>query len=209
MLPDGNQLSSLRHILEQTVPLPNKLWTLAIPHLRSSYFPSGEHIIRAGEEATDLCFMISGMVRHYYLSSRGKEFNICFTASGQLISNFSSLVDTLPSPLYIQAIKPCECLSIPYRNFLSLSENYREWGMVRTKLLEDSLITKDQRVAELLVLSATERYKKFLLNHPEIAAALPNYQIASYLGITDVALSRIRRRMGLTASGTPLLTTTH
>ncbi len=59
-------------------------------------------------------------------------------------------------------------------------------------------------MAELLMLSATERYKQFLQNNPDIAAALPNYHIASYLGITDVALSRIRRRMGLTASGTTL-----
>lgn len=200
MYPDDKQLSALRHLLEQSVSIPNKVWTLAIPHLRSSHFPSGEHITRAGDEASDLCFMISGMVRHYYLSSRGKEFNISFTATGQMISNFSSLVDGTPSPLYIQAIKPCDCLSIPYKNFLSLSEDHREWGMVRTRLLESSLTNKDQRVAELLVLSATERYKKFLVSNPEIAAALPNYHIASYLGITDVALSRIRRRMGLTAS---------
>lgn len=204
MLPDDNQLLALRHIFEQAVSLPCSVWTQAVPHLRSSHFPSGEHIVREGDDVTDLYFMISGMVRHYYLTTRGKEFNISFTATGQLISNIVSLVEGRPSPLYIQAIKPSDCLSIPYRNFLSLSEDYPQWGMVRTRLLEHSLNIKEQLVAELLVLSATERYKKFLLNNPDIAAALPNYQIASYLGITDVALSRIRRRMRLTASSTTL-----
>src|SRR5512139_2384010 len=127
MLPDDDQLSALRRSLEQSVSLPNRAWTLAIPHLRLSHFPSGEHILRAGDHATDLCFIVSGLVRHYYLSSRGKEFNISFTTAGELICNFSSLVDGNPSPLYIQAIAPCECLSIPYKNFLTLTEKSIEW----------------------------------------------------------------------------------
>lgn len=204
MLPDDNHLSALRRILERFFSLSNTAWTLAIPHLRSSHFPAGDHIIHAGDDIADLFFLISGVARHYYLSSRGKEFNVSFATNGQLICNFSSLAEGRPSPLYIQAIRPCVCLSIPYRNFLSLSERSQEWGILRTRLLENSLIIKDQRVTELLVLSATERYKKFLLNNPDIAADLPNYHIASYLGITDVALSRIRRRMGLTASGNSL-----
>lgn len=200
MLPNDNQLFVLRNALERHVVLPNKVWTRAIPYLRSSSFKARKYIVEAGEKVSDLHFMISGVVRHYYLSHRGKEFNKSFAVTGQIVSSFTSLLEGTPSPLYIQAIKPSECLSIAYCDFLYLSEHYHEWSILRTSILEEALIMKEQRETELLVLTAAERYVKFIGNNPVIAASIPNYHIASYLGITEVALSRIRRRLGLTVN---------
>ncbi len=66
------------------------------------------------------------------------------------------------------------------------------------RLLEQLAIKKERREADFLLLSATERYQKFLQDYAYIVNSIANYHIASYLGITEVALSRIRSRLKLT-----------
>ena len=66
------------------------------------------------------------------------------------------------------------------------------------RLLEQLAIKKERREADFLLMSATERYEKFLQEYAHIVDSIPNYHIASYLGITEVGLSRIRRQLKLT-----------
>ncbi|HEY0722215.1 MAG TPA: Crp/Fnr family transcriptional regulator [Gammaproteobacteria bacterium] len=196
MHPDDNQLSALHRIFVRYVPMPIDSWSLIVPHLQANAYSSGEHILQAGDPVTSLSFIIKGLARHYYLSKRGKEYNKAFTNAGQLLSNLPSLLCGISSSLYIQALRPSVCLSITYAEFLHLCECHPEWERVRTRLLEQALLNKEQRITELLLFNASERYEHFLASSPDLASTIPNYHIASYLGITDVALSRIRKRLG-------------
>lgn len=192
------QLSLLRSLLTELVPLTDAAWADAAPLFSYRCVPAHSHVMEAGNVVDDIHFLISGMARYYYLDSDGKEFNKGFSTRGQVLASILSLVTGAASPFSIQALCDCECLSLPYTDFLILSEKHRDWGNLKVRMLELLAIKKEQREADFLLLSASERYEKFLREYAHVAASLPNYHIASYLGITEVALSRIRRRLKLT-----------
>lgn len=192
-----NHLKLLRTKLEQLVHFSDASWAAAMQLFDSRSFAGGAHVIEAGERVTELHFLLSGIARYYYLTPDGKEFNKSFAWFGQTLSSVSSLVTGEPSPFFIQALEPCECLSIKYADLTVLCERYSEWERLARKLLEQLVIKKERREADFLLLSAAERYKKYLLEFADIADRIPHYHVASYLGITDVALSRIRKRLGL------------
>lgn len=192
-----DQLDLLRTEFGKLVPFSDSSWSAAVDLFDARSFPAGKHVIQAGDIVTDLHFLLSGIARYYYLTPGGKEFNKSFARCGQTLSSVSSLVAGAPSPFFIQTLEPCLCLSIDYADLTALCEKHHQWeGLIR-RLLEQLAIKKERREADFLLLSATERYKKYLVEFADIADRIPHYHVASYLGITDVALSRIRRRLGL------------
>ncbi|SCZ66798.1 Crp/Fnr family transcriptional regulator [Thiohalomonas denitrificans] len=191
-------LKQLRTDLEPLVPIAEPSWAAGVPLFLPVTLQKGEHAVEAGNRVESLLFLTSGIARYYYLDGDGREFNKSFSGRGQVLSSISSLVDGCPSPFSIQALTPSEGLEIRYRDFLKLTREYPDWERLRVRLLELLVIKKERREADFLLLSATERYRKFREEFAAIADAIPNYHIASYLGITEVALSRIRNRLGLT-----------
>lgn len=192
------QRAVLRSSLGRAVALPDDAWSAAegsfIPH----HFAAGEHVIESGSPVSTLFFITSGVARYYYLDDRGREFNKAFSTVGQVLSSVSSLVSGAPAPFSIQALSPSDCLAIPYDAFLALAGKHAFWSDLRIHLLEQLVIKKERREADFLLLSPTERYQQFLRDYAPIAESVSNYHIASYIGVTEVALSRIRRRLGLT-----------
>lgn len=196
--PDKKRrLKLLRTKLGQLVQFSDAGWGAAERAFEPRSFAAGALVIEAGEVTTELHFLTSGIGRYYYLTPDGKEFNKSFSREGQALGSVSSLVNGTPCPFFIQALEPCECLSISYRDVNVLCNGYREWESLVRRLLEQLVIKKERREADFLLLSATERYKKYLTEFADVADRIPHYHVASYLGITDVALSRIRKRLGL------------
>lgn len=198
MTPLETQRAILRSSLGRTVAVPSDAWLAAEASFIPHHFTAGEHVIEAGSSVGTLFFVTFGVARYYYLDERGREFNKAFSTEGQVLSSVSSLVSGAPAPFSIQTLTPTDCLAVPYDAFLTLAEGHAFWGRVRIHLLEQLVIKKERREADFLLLSPTERYQQFLRDYAPIADSVSNYHIASYIGVTEVALSRIRRRLGLT-----------
>jgi CRP-like cAMP-binding protein len=196
-------LEALRQTLNSLVPLGKAAWVAAEERFFPRQFDTGEHLIRANDVVTNLFFLTTGLVRFYYADTKGREFNKSFSGAGQVVSSMASLAEGMPSPFSVQALAPTTCLTLHYSGFLDLAIHYPEWSALRLIILKRLVIKREQREADLLLLSAKERYKKFLAEHPTLADTVPNYHIASYLEITEVALSRIRRQLGLTKVNAP------
>lgn len=198
MRAHDSSLLDLRSMLNKLHPLDDSAWRAAAPYFSSRRFPAGTYMVEAGKVTKELYFLTSGIARFYYLKPNGKEFNKSFSMKGDVLSSISSLVTGQPSPFYIQALSCCECLLISYQDFRKLSETHRALERLRIGLLERLAIKQERRAYDFLILSAEERYANFLQEYAHLAESVPNYHVATYLGITEVALSRIRRRMGLT-----------
>ncbi|MBY4675329.1 Crp/Fnr family transcriptional regulator [Marinobacterium arenosum] len=192
------QLEFLHQALAAVVPLSGSAWQAAEPLFSRCRFEADEHLLSAGRPVDQLLFLTSGLARYYYLNRDGREFNKSFCGPGQVASSVLSLVTGEPAPFHIQALAPAECLSLRYTDFLMLADSQADWNRLYRRMLELLVIKKERREADFLLLSAEQRYQKFLAEFGQLAGQIPNYHIASYLGITEVALSRIRRRMGLT-----------
>jgi CRP-like cAMP-binding protein len=155
--------------------------------------------VKAGDVAEQVFFICRGLVRFYYLTVDGKEHNKSFATEGQFAGSILSSTRREPSRFFIQALEPVAALAISTDALEHLYVQSAVWANIGRKYMEGVAIRKERREGEFLLDSAEERYRRLLTEQPQLAERLPLYHLASYLGVTDVALSRIRRR--LKASG--------
>ena len=177
--------------------LADATWMELSEHFQERKLGKGDHLFEAGENVSELFFIVKGLLRFYYLDLEGKEHNKSFAFSGGIVSSITSLVKNQPAPFYIQALSDALIYALPYNKIVAMGEVDSHILKLQCSMLEQLAIKKEQREADFLLLNATQRYEKFLSEFEPIADQIPNYHIASYLGITEVALSRIRKKMGL------------
>ncbi|QTH42550.1 Crp/Fnr family transcriptional regulator [Cohnella sp. LGH] len=129
------------------------------------------------------------------ISFRGDEYNKSFCSAHDFIASYGSLLAGVPSRISIQALADSLLLTIRYSDFRSLYDRQLCWERLGRLLIERLYVKKELREREFLALSAEARYLKFLERYGHLETAIPQYHIASYLGITPVALSRIRKKL--------------
>lgn len=158
-------------------------------------FAQGASLHRAGEVADSVYFIHSGLVRFYYLTEDGREHNKSFALEGQFAGAIQHTLQPAPSRFHIQALEPTATLAISLQGLGTLYHQSLAWANFGRLCMESLAVRKSKREAAFLLDSAEQRYQDFIHTEPELVQRLPLYHVASYLGITDVALSRIRRRL--------------
>lgn len=166
-----------------------------LPLCTPRIFNQGAMLHRAGDRAQSVYFICSGLVRFYYISEDGKEHNKSFSRERQFAGAIQATVAPEPSRFHVQALEPTRTLAISLSGLQQLYEQSLPWANLGRLYMETLAVRKTNREAGFLLDSAETRYREFLQVEPELCQRLPLYHIASYLGITDVALSRIRRRI--------------
>ncbi|WP_072995622.1 Crp/Fnr family transcriptional regulator [Pseudozobellia thermophila] len=158
-------------------------------------FKPKSHFIRAGHTPTEFGFVIRGLFRYVYISKEGKEYTKVFMPENSFISSYSAMISKSPSYFFIEAIEDSKVLIMSYNNWQKLKEQNPKWNLLLVKLLEKGYATKEKREREFLLLDAENRYRIYLKEYPTLENRVKQHMIASYLGITPIALSRIRRKM--------------
>lgn len=168
------------------------LWE-SLPRRR---FPAGTTLQRIGEPVSRVWLIQRGLVRFYFLSAEGAERNKSFHMEGAWIGG-GMPPTSVPSTYAIEALEDVDAVEL---SFEALDDCMRRFPAVKP-VLEEALAwvfaRQTAREAELLTDDAATRYRRFLSESPRLAARLPLHHVASHLGITNVALSRIRSRLGL------------
>ncbi|MCJ8337170.1 MAG: Crp/Fnr family transcriptional regulator [Pseudomonadales bacterium] len=188
-------LDELRVAFNLIEPLDDRAWAEARDLFELKTYVKKQQIFALGEQGDQVRFLISGFARYYFLSPEGKERNKSFAKPFCAITSLPSLIDASAATFAAQALSNCVCLSISYRQLKQLNNRHNSWANLCLRIFEKLALEKDVRIAELLMCSATERYLIFLQEYDQLVEQIPNYQIASYLGITEVALSRIRNKL--------------
>jgi len=155
----------------------------------------GACFIRAGEIPTRFAFLAEGLFRYHYLDAAGREYTKGFLPEGSFLSSYSAMVQGRESPYSVEALEPSRLLVLPYRPWRELAAGDSGWARFLIALLELGYAHKEARERELLLLDAEQRYLAFQRTWPGLEARLRQHHVASFLGITPVALSRIRRRL--------------
>jgi CRP-like cAMP-binding protein len=155
----------------------------------------GEFFIRAGDVPTTLGFVISGILRLYYVDADGNEFTKSFCAENSFVAAYSALLLKQPSRLFVQALEDTKLAIADYSAYRSLCESQKSLQQLNCKIAESLFIKKERRESTLLLDDAKTRYLNFLEEYPGLEARLKQHYIASYLGMTPVTLSRIRARL--------------
>lgn len=182
-----------RIALTQLCDLTEAQWRQLALIFRPKQAPRQKHILLPGSDVQELLFVGDGLLRFYCISDNGLESNMAFVAESMFACPLSAFSINLPVIYGIQALEPTTYLSAKYTDLFALFDQDPVFDRLGRRLTELSLTGKELRTRSLLQQSAKERYLDFLKQYPGFVQRMPQYHIASYLGITDVSLSRLNR----------------
>jgi len=156
--------------------------------------PRGQHLLRAGEQATHTGVVLSGLLREYFVMPNGAERTKAFVQAGQCTGSLADLLSSKPSRAFIVAEERTRLVLTSFTTMRAIAERSREWSRFSLRAVEQLFLYKAEREYELLGLDADARYDAFVQRFPGLEARIAARHIASYLGITPVHLSRLRRK---------------
>lgn len=184
--------SLFRQIYEHPLLSKKDYATLAAAHQKIT-FSKGDFYLKLGEVAQSYLIVQKGLFRSFVYDYNGNDITTGFFSKNELVIEVASLFQRTPSKESIQALTDCECLTLDFQEFQTLfhaMEGFSEWGR---GWMAQSLFESKQRAVSIITESATNRYLKLLEHKPNILRDAPLKNVASYLGITDTSLSRIRK----------------
>ncbi len=154
-----------------------------------------EHLIEAQKETcTARYYIVKGCVRLYYFDEKGNEQIIHFGIDNWWISDYESLVNQLPAKLHLQAIEDTELLELTTEAFEQLSKKLPKVERLFRIIMEKTTVAFHNRIAYMLSSSGEELYTTFINANPGFCQRVPQYMIASYLGMTLEFVSKVRSR---------------
>jgi CRP-like cAMP-binding protein len=187
--------NQLKDFIGRQVDLPEDQWVKLMPAIKHHSFTKNDMIIRTGDDAQHVFFVVSGVTRTYILDKEGNEFTKAFKGPNQLIAPYAELLMGTNCKSNIQALSKCELISIKFDIFQELTQVHPGWMFIAKSLAEENFLIKEKRENEFLQLSAEERYREFVKDHPDIYQKIPQYMVASYIGVTPVFLSRMLKSL--------------
>lgn len=157
-------------------------------------FSKGDHLFRQGEVCRYLFYIKKGMVRVYYNSSKGREITLWFSAEDSLVTAIDSYYLNKPTRDSCEALEDLVVYTISHSQLETLLNNEKGAQIVFHIMFEVTRKMADLNDS-IRFRSAEERYKSLVSNYPAILQRVSLGQIASYLGITQETLSRIRGKI--------------
>ncbi len=155
----------------------------------------GKYLFRQHQGSASLFFVEQGLVKAFYETQDGKEFIKSFIKEGQFIGSLQALVAHQPNSFSVIALENCIVKEISSSQLMESFGSAAHASVWLNEFLLSLAMKKEQREYEFLCLSAEERYLLFCQRDADLVPRLSQLDIARYLGITPVALSRIRRRL--------------
>ena len=188
-------MDNIETYLSEILEIPKEAITTCSGFYVSKKVAKNEFLLREGEICLDTFFVEKGLLRMYSLDKNGKEHVIQFAPENWLISDRSSLNFNEKSKFYIEAIEDTEVFILGNDFFTKMIENYPHIAERNDLLLQKHIRNLQNRVNSLLADTAEERYMNFIKMYPDILLRVPQWMVASYLGITPESLSRVRKEL--------------
>lgn len=183
---------ALRTATEKWTALDEAQWARLADIFVVRQVAARAYVSLPGDAAHELLFVCQGLLRFYYVSEDGKESNKAFIAENEFAGPLASAMLNLPIYYGIQALEPTTVLVAPFTQFTALYQENPVFERLGRRLAELLLVRKELRTRSMLEQSAMERYHDFVQANPELLHRVPQYHLASYLGITEVSLSRLK-----------------
>ncbi|RKE57110.1 Crp/Fnr family transcriptional regulator [Sphingobacterium detergens] len=183
----------LLQVIEKTIRINSDEKELVAKLFREKEYRKGEYFLKEGEVCRHVGFIIRGMMR-YYINDDGEDKTYGFGKELDFVCNNESFIPQKPSVQRIQALEDCHLLVISYDNlqlFYSGLKNGERFGRI---IIEQVFIQTLQGLNSLYTDSPELRYEKFMKDYPDLLQRIPQYYIASFIGVKPQSLSRIRKR---------------
>ena len=154
-----------------------------------------QFIVQPGFVCSHQSYVESGAFRSYYVNEEGIDHTIQFAIEDWFISDFNSYINQTPASLYVEALEDSTVLQIGYDDVENLCRKNAKFERFFRLVAQKSFAFSQRRILSNLGKSAEERYLEFQSMYPSITNRVPQYTIASYLGMSPEFLSKIRKRL--------------
>ena len=183
------------HYLRQLRDIPAAEEHLLVPALQPRFLPEDMVLVNQGQICQELLFIVSGVLRMVGQQEDGTQTTYSFCTENHLCPIIDSLTNRVPAAQGIEAACPTEVLVLPRTALLDLCVRLPYLQMIIDTATRRRLLAKEQLRNQYLGKSAAARYQLFLQCEPDVARRVSLRDVASYLGITQQSLSRIRRQL--------------
>ena len=167
--------------------------------IRTMFAPAtleaGDFLQRAGAPSQYSAFVAKGCLRVYTIDAKGKEHIVKFAPETWWVTDVVSITTGAPSEYFVEAIEDSDLLLIGLKSHETIVETVPGYAAAYTKGLQKHTAAKDKRIVSSMSASAQERYQQFLETYPTLVTRVPQWMLASYLGVTPETVSRIRRKL--------------
>ena len=184
----------IEQIISRTYPLPPASMERLKPHMEEIELPKGHRVLHMGKVEKDVYFIKRGIARAY-TSADGEDTTFWIGEEGDTLVSMNGYVNNRPGYETVELMEPSVLYVLKHSDLQRLfldDIHIANWGRCYA---ETELIATERRLISFLLTDASERYSRLMADNPEYLQRLPLGSIASYLGITQVSLSRIRAKV--------------
>lgn len=182
-------------VIEKYVSLSNSEKDLLSDFFVYREIPRNHTIIQYGDVVKEWYFLIKGCVRFYYIKENGEEATGFFFTENMFFTSFESFLTGEPSIQVFESLEACELLVLNRHRVEELYKLIPAIQEFTNKVLQERFINAQRVLASYIIYNAEDRYLQMLKSNPSILNRVPQHTLATYLGITPVSLSRIRKRI--------------
>ena len=181
--------------ISKYVTLTNTEEHFLTSRLSSRKYIKGQYLLQQGDISQTECFIISGCTKMFYLDDKGQEHIIMFSIEDWWTSDLGSFISQTSSDFNVQCLENTEIIQFSYNNIEELFSEIPKLERFFRKIIEKAFVASQKRIIRNFSLTAKERYLIFKESYPKIEQRIPQYMVASYLGITKEFLSKIKSQL--------------
>lgn len=185
---------SLFNLFNSIYPLSEELKTTIIKNSEVIEVKKKARLLSENERSNTIYFIVKGAARIYYLNKEGKETNTWFLFEHELLLSVYSFYTGNPSFEYLETLEDCKLIAVKREKLDEMYLKYMEFNFAGRKLTEFYHMRNERQANDLRMYSARERYEHLIKRNPQLFQRVALGHIASYLGISQETLSRIRKQ---------------
>ncbi|MBB6459298.1 Crp/Fnr family transcriptional regulator [Flammeovirga kamogawensis] len=185
----------IRNYFNAISPISTETWLEIAPLFEKRELQKNDFFIKEHIKATEIGFLEKGCVRAFFTNKEAKEYNKQFFIAPSLIGAYTSLLTGKINKIPQQALTECTLWVVNFKALEKRYSQYHDLERLGRKIAEYYFLEKEEKELEMALKDATQRYLIFSKKFPNLDQKIPQYHIASYLGISATQLSRLRNKL--------------
>jgi len=187
-------MNELKDYFNAISTLNESTWDKIFPFFKEDRLLKNEYFAKENKTARQIAFLKTGVVRAFFINQEGKDYNKQFFVGQSIIGAYTSLLTGNLNLIAQQALTDCVIYTCDYASLVKLYDECPDLERFARKIAEYYFLEKEKKEIEIVLLDASQRYVLFKKEFPTLEQLIPQFHIASYLGISATQLSRIRRQ---------------
>lgn len=187
--------NSLLDYIKKHIDLTVEEETLFFSKITHRNYLKDQYIVQQGNVCRSVGFIISGCTKTFYMDKEGQEHIVMFSIEDWWTSDLGSFISQTPADYNVQCTENTQLIQFTYDTLEELYIKIPKLERLFRKIVERAFVAAQKRIIKNFSLSAKERYIIFKNTYPKIEQRVPQYMIASYLGITKEFLSKVKSQI--------------